>query len=134
MRNMHLISDSTTKELSQHHVQLLNTTFANKKKRLDCFNEKPKNSLEKQDSKSVLQQAATHGKIIVENEIEGGGVLAEEEVIANTIAWDNLADKTKRRRLHDTARYMREQALPFLCKCIHPMDDDGAPLSDNFRV
>ena len=62
MRNMHLISDSTTKELSQHHVQLLNTTFANKKKRLDCFNEKPKNSLEKQDSKSVLQPAATHGK------------------------------------------------------------------------
>jgi hypothetical protein len=88
MRNMRLISDSTTKELSQHHVQLLNTTFANKKKRLDhdCFNEKPKKSLEKQDSKSVLQPAATRGEIIVENEIEGGGVLAEAEVIANTIA------------------------------------------------
>jgi hypothetical protein len=28
MRNMRLISDSTTKELSQHHVQLLDTTFA----------------------------------------------------------------------------------------------------------
>jgi hypothetical protein len=40
MMNMRLISDSTTKELSPHHVQLLNTTFANKKKRLDCFNDK----------------------------------------------------------------------------------------------
>ena len=29
---------------------------------------------------------------------------------------------------------MREQALPFLRKCIHPMDDDGAPLSDNFLM
>ena len=34
----------------------------------------------------------------------------------------------------DAARYMREQALPFLRKCIHPMDDDGAPLSDNFLM
>jgi len=76
MRNMRLISDSTTKELSQHHVQLLNTTFANKKKRLDCFNEKPKKTLEKQDSKSVLQQAATHDKINVENEFELEGELA----------------------------------------------------------
>ena len=29
---------------------------------------------------------------------------------------------------------MREQALPFLRKCVHPMDDDGAPLSDNFLM
>jgi hypothetical protein len=39
MRKMRLISDRTTKELSQHHVQLLNTAFANIKQRLDCFNE-----------------------------------------------------------------------------------------------
>jgi hypothetical protein len=71
--------------LSQHHVQLLDTTFANKKQRLDCFNGKTKNSLEKQDSGSVLQQAVTQ-EIIVENEMEGGGVLADAEVIANTIA------------------------------------------------
>jgi hypothetical protein len=76
---MHLISDSKAKELSQHHVQFLNTTFANKKKRLDCFDEKPKNSLEKQDSKSVLQPAATHDKINVENELEVEGELAEAE-------------------------------------------------------
>jgi hypothetical protein len=66
--------------------------------------------------------------------LRGGGVLAETEVIANTIAWDNLADNTKRRRLQDAARYMREHALPFLRKCVHPMDDDGAPLSDNFLI
>jgi hypothetical protein len=29
---------------------------------------------------------------------------------------------------------MREQALPFLRKCVHPMDDDGAPLRDNFLL
>jgi hypothetical protein len=74
---MHLISDSTIQELGQHHVQLLNTTFANKKKRLDCFDEKPQKNLEKQDSGSALQQAATHGKVIVENEIKGEGELAE---------------------------------------------------------
>jgi hypothetical protein len=58
----------------------------------------------------------------------------ESEVIANTIAWDDLADTTKQRRLQEAARYMREQALPFLRKCVHPMDDDGAPLSDNFLM
>ncbi len=50
MINMNLISDSKTKELSPHHVQLLNTMFANKKKRLECFNEKKKkrkNTLQK---------------------------------------------------------------------------------------
>ena len=39
MINMHMISDSEIKELSPSHVQLLNTMFANKKKRLDCFND-----------------------------------------------------------------------------------------------
>jgi len=29
---------------------------------------------------------------------------------------------------------MREQALPFLRKCVHPMDDNGAPQSDNFLI
>ena len=29
---------------------------------------------------------------------------------------------------------MREQVLPFLRKWVHPMDDDGAPLSDNFLL
>ncbi len=29
---------------------------------------------------------------------------------------------------------MREHALPFLRKCVHPMDDDGAPPSDNFLM
>jgi hypothetical protein len=86
----------------------------NRKKRLDCFNEKPKTNLEKQDSGSVLQQAVMHCKIIVENEFEGEGELAEAEVIANTIAWDDLADTTKQRRLKEAALYMREQALQFL--------------------
>ncbi len=27
---------------------------------------------------------------------------------------------------------MREKFLPFLRKCINPLDDDGAPLGDNF--
>ena len=112
MRNMRLISDSTTKELSQHHLQLLNTTFANKKKRLDCFNENPQKTLEKPDSKSVLQHAATHDKINVENEFEVEGELAEAEEIANTVAWDNLADITKRRRLKEAARCMREHTGP----------------------
>ena len=48
MKKTRLISDSTTKTLTQHHVQLLNTTFANKKKCLDCFKDKTKISLEKQ--------------------------------------------------------------------------------------
>ncbi len=137
MRNMCLISDSTTKELSQHHVQLLNTTFTNKKKRLDssCFNEPPPKSLEKQDSESVLQQEATHDKINVENEFEVEEELAEAEVIANLIAWDNLAVRIKQRRLKSAACYMREHALPFLRKCVHPMDDDGrAPFSDGFLM
>jgi hypothetical protein len=58
-------------------IRVPGSTFANKKQRLDCFNGKTKNSLEKQaslqDTGSVLQQAVTHGEIIVENEIEGGG-------------------------------------------------------------
>jgi hypothetical protein len=29
---------------------------------------------------------------------------------------------------------MKEQALPFLRKCVHPMDDDGTPLGDNFLM
>ncbi len=127
---MRLITDSTTKELSQHHVQLLNTMFASKKKGLDCFNK----NLEKQDSGSVLQQAGTHCEIIVENEFEVEGELAEAQVIANTNAWDNLADTTEQRHLKEAAGYMREQALQFLRKSIHPMDDDGAPLSDNFLM
>ena len=133
---MRLISDRTTKELSQHHVQLLNTTFANIKQRLDCFNENTQKSLEKhwKDSKSVLQPAAKQDKINVENEFEVEGELVEAEEIANTVAWDNLADITKRRRLKEAARCMREQVLPFLRKWVHPMDDDGAPLSDNFLL
>ncbi len=115
---MRLISDSSIKELTQQHVQLLNTTFANKKQRLDCFNEKTKNSLEKQDSGSVLQQVATHNKIIVENEFELEGELAEAEVLTNTIAWSNLAVSSRQRRLQEAARYMREHALPFLRKCV----------------
>ncbi len=47
MRKMRLISDRTTKELSQHSVQLLNTTFENKKQRLDCFNENTKKKFRK---------------------------------------------------------------------------------------
>ena len=80
-----------------------------------------KKTLEKQDSKSVLQQAAKHDKINVENEFEVEGELAEAEEIANTLAWDNLADITKQRRLKEAARYMRDHALPFLRKCVHPM-------------
>ncbi len=130
MRKMRLITDSTTKELSQHHVQLLNTMFASKEKGLDCFNK----NLEKQDSGSVLQQAAMHCEIIVENEFEVEGELAEVQVIANTNAWDNLADTTEQRHLKEAAGYMREQALPFLHKSIHPMDDYCAPLSNNFLM
>jgi hypothetical protein len=111
-----------------------NTTFANKKKRLDCFNEKPNKNLEKQDSKSVLQQAATHDEIIVENEFEVEGELAEAEEMANTIASSYLADTTKRRRLRSAVCYMRERALPFLRTYVNPMVDDGAPLSDNFLM
>jgi hypothetical protein len=50
----------------------------------------------------VLQPAAKHDKINVENEFEVEG---EAEEIANTVAWDNLADITKRRRLKEAAHY-----------------------------
>jgi hypothetical protein len=42
MIHMRMISDQHTKELNPSHVQLLNTMFANKKKRLDCFNDRVK--------------------------------------------------------------------------------------------
>ena len=68
----------------------------------------------------MLQPAETHDKINVENEFEVEGELAQAEEIANTVAWDNLADVTKRRRLKEVARYMREQVLQFLRKWVHP--------------
>ena len=42
MIHMHMIQDHQIKALTSSHVQLLNTMFANKKKRLDCFNAGPK--------------------------------------------------------------------------------------------
>ena len=43
---MHMISDHHTKKLNPSHVQLLNTMLANKKKRLDCFNDREKERTE----------------------------------------------------------------------------------------
>ena len=42
---MHMIPDNQTEALSASHVQLLNTLFANKKKRLNCFNATTKTKL-----------------------------------------------------------------------------------------
>ncbi len=55
MINMNLISDSKTKVLSPHHVQLLNTMFANKKKRLECFDQTKKKQ-EKYIAKTILRK------------------------------------------------------------------------------
>jgi hypothetical protein len=60
--------------------------------------------------------------------------LAEAEVLTNTIAWSNLAVSSRQRRLQEAARYMKEHTQPFLRKCVHPMDDNGALLSDNFLM
>jgi hypothetical protein len=130
MINMNLISDSETKELSPHHVQLLYTMFANKKKCLECFHETNKKQ-EKYIAKTILSTAATHDEIIA---VDEAGELHEEAEIMKTIARSNLADRVKRRHLTTTARYMSKQALPVLRKCVHAMDDDGAQLSDNFLM
>ena len=51
-----------------------------------------------------------------------------------TVAWSNLAISTKQLRLAAATKEIREKCLPFLRKCINPLDDDGAPLDDNLLM
>ena len=130
MINMHMIADSEIKELSPSHVQLLNTMFANKKKRLDCFNDIIKGKV-KHGSKLLSLQKAIHDEIDVNLNLESAG---EEAAIMKTVAWSNLAISTKQLRLASATKEIREKCLPFLRKCINPLDDDGAPLDDNLLM
>ena len=52
----------------------------------------------------------------------------------NSIAWSDLGTSIKQRRLAAATDEMREKVLPFLRKCINPLDDDGTPLGDNFLM
>ena len=131
MMHMHMISDQHTKELNPSHVQLLNTMFANKKKRLDCFNDRAN---ERQES--IMRRAAGNSveDVSIESGNEGALIDQPELETLNSIAWSDLGDSVKRRRLAAATKEMRENFLPFPRKCINSLDDDGAPLGDNFLL
>ena len=132
MMHMHMICYQHTKELNPLHVQLLNTMFVNRKKRLDCFNDR-----EKERKESKMRRAAGNitTEVFVTSDNEGAS-LDQPELLEtlNSIAWSDLGDSVKRRRLAAATKEMRENFLPFLRKCINPLDDDGAPLGDNFLM
>ena len=117
--------------MSPSHVQLLNTMFANNKKQLDCFSERGKDK-EMHDTNLSLPQAAKHDEIFVENNVLSEEESDQEARLTKTVAWSDLNDKTKQRRLKAATRELREKFLPFLRECINPLDDEGALLNDNF--
>jgi hypothetical protein len=131
MIHMHMISDKQTKELNPSHVQLLNTMFANKKKRLDCFNDRAN---ERQES--IMRRAAGNvtTEVFVASDNERASLDQPELGTLNSIAWSDLGESVKRRRLAAATKEMRENFLPFLRKCIDALDEDGAPLGDDFLM
>ena len=128
---MHMITDKSIKELSPRHVQQLNSLFANSKKRLDCFHETI-GTKGMHDKNISLRQEAKHDEIIVEKNVLSEGGLAQEVAITKTVAWSDLCDSVKQRRLMAGTKEMSDNLLPFLRECINAQDEDGALLSDNF--
>ena len=74
--------------MNPSHVQLLNTMFANNKKRLDCFSERGK-AKEMHDTNLSLRQAAKHDEIIVENNVLPEEESVEEARLTKTVAWSD---------------------------------------------
>ena len=128
MIHMQMITDRHTKELNPSHVQLLNTMFANKKKRLNCFNDR-----EKEREESKLRRAAGNvtTEVFVASDDEGASLDQPELGTLNSIAWSDLGESVKRRRLAAATKEMRDNFLPFLRQCIDALDEDGAPLGDD---
>ena len=52
----------------------------------------------------------------------------------NSVAWNELADTVKLRRLSAATKEMRDRVLPFLRNGFNALNDDGAPLGDNFLM
>ena len=105
MIHMHMILDNQTKELNPSHVQLLNTMFANKKKRLDCFNDRAN---ERQES--ILRRAAGNltTEVFVASDNERASLDQPELGTLNSIAWSDLGESVKRRRLAAATKEMRD--------------------------
>ncbi len=93
MIKMQMISDYQTNELSQSHVQILNTMFANRKKRLDCFNYR---EAERQNSKLSQATGNTTIEVRIYLDTQADGTLLAQLETMGSIAWSDLGDTIKR--------------------------------------
>jgi hypothetical protein len=98
---------------------------------MDCFHETI--GTKKVHSANLsLPQDANHDEIIVESNVLSEVESVQEAALTKTVAWSDLGDTSKQRRLKAGARELREKFLHFLRECINPLDEEGALLSDNF--
>ena len=75
-----------------------------------------------------MRGAAGNGTTEIFVESDNERLSIDQPETLNSIAWRDLEDSVKRRRLTVATKEMREKLLPFLSKCINPLDGDGAQL------